>query len=295
MREQVVDAWLDHRAVHRTCSRELELALDDRGEHLGRAAHVVVAHHVAEPVRLLELAPRERDPLADLAGRLGRPLAEAPLELRHVGSDEDRDRARDLVLHVQRALELELEDADAALLGDPVDLRAQRPVPLARDVLHVLEERVPPRSASRNSASSRNQYSRPCSSPGRCGRVVAETATSSSGSRSTSARISVPLPAPEGPVITKTRDPGHALAVRLRGSAQAGPSPVVEEVDELGALPLGEPADGLRLADAALVQQPRRLDATELRHRHQHVEHLGRRDVVGRVEQDLLDLGVARP
>ena len=35
-------------------------------------------------------------------------------------------------------------------------------------------------------------------------RVVAETASSSSGIRSSSVRISVPFPTPEGPVITKT-------------------------------------------------------------------------------------------
>jgi len=38
----------------------------------------------------------------------------------------------------------------------------------------------------------------------RCGRVVADTATSSSGMRSTRPRISVPLPAPDGPVTTNT-------------------------------------------------------------------------------------------
>ena len=54
-----------------------------------------------------------------------------------------------------------------------------------------------------NSSSLRNQYSRPFSYP-RCGRVVAETATSSSGCRSTSRLINVPLPASLGPVITKT-------------------------------------------------------------------------------------------
>src|SRR5688500_10157351 len=107
-----------------------------------------------------------------------------------------------------------------------------------------------------NSSSVRNQYSRPSTSPGRCVRVVAEIATSSSGSRSTSVLISVPLPAPEGPVITKTG----------RGRL------AVEEANQLGALALGEAADGLGLADPALVQQPRRLHAPELRHRHEHVE-----------------------
>ena len=35
-------------------------------------------------------------------------------------------------------------------------------------------------------------------------RVVADTASSSSGTRSSNSRISVPLPTPEGPVMTKT-------------------------------------------------------------------------------------------
>src|SRR5688500_13859201 len=104
-----------------------------------------------------------------------------------------------------------------------------------------------------NSSSERNQYSRPSSSPRRWGRVVAETATSSSACRSTRRLIKVPLPAPLGPVITKT---GRALAV--------------EEGNELAALALGEPAHRLRLADPALVEQPGRLDAAEFRHRHQH-------------------------
>ena len=83
-------------------------------------------------MRLLELLARERDPLADLARALGRALAETPLELVDVGGDEDRDAARDVGLHLQRALELELEHADAAVVGDAVDLRAQRPVAATR-------------------------------------------------------------------------------------------------------------------------------------------------------------------
>ena len=49
----------------------------------------------------------------------------------------------------------------------------------------------------------------------------------------------VPLPAPDGPVRTKT-----------------GPLPV-EEANQLLALAVGEAADRLRLADAALVEQAR--------------------------------------
>src|SRR5262245_6294618 len=96
--------------------------------------------------------------------------------------------------------------------------------------------------------------------------------------RSTSIRMSVPLPAPEGPVTTMTRaEPGGRL--------------LVEEPNELGALALGETPDRLRLADAALVQEPRRLDAPELRNGHQHVEHFRGRDEFRWIGQDLLDLG----
>ena len=47
---------------------------------------------------------------------------------------------RHLVLHVERALELELEHADASVLRDPLDLGAERPVPAPGDVRHALEE-----------------------------------------------------------------------------------------------------------------------------------------------------------
>jgi hypothetical protein len=70
-------------------------------------------------------------------------------------------------------------------------------------------------------------------------------------------------------------------------------SPVVEQVDELRPLTLGQPADGLRLADPALVQQAGGLHAPELRHRHEHVEHLRGGHVVGRVEQDRLDVSAS--
>src|ERR687888_2191369 len=116
----------------------------------------------------------------------------------------------------------------------------------------------------------------PSRSPGRCSRVVAETAISSSGNRGRSLLISVPLPAPEGPVTTKTD--------RLP----------VEEAKQLRPLPIREAADGLRLADPALVQEAGGLDAAELGDRHQHVEDLRRRDPLGRVAEDLLDLHPAR-
>src|SRR6476659_1445852 len=125
-----------------------------------------------------------------------------------------------------------------------------------------------------NSASVRNQYSRPSSSPRRRRRVVAETATSSSGTRSSRAWISVPFPAPEGPVTTKTGLP-------------------VEEPNQLCAEAIRQAANGLRLADAALVQEARRLYAAELRDGHQHVEHFGGGHVLRRGVENVLDLDLA--
>src|SRR5205823_4596936 len=138
--------------------------------------------------------------------------------------------------------------------------------------------RKSPRSTRRtNSASERNQYSRPSTSPRRWSLVVAETATWSSGRRSRRALIRVPFPAPDGPVTTKT----------------GGPSVAVEESNQLGALAFGQTPDGLRLADPALVEEARRLHPPELGHRHQHVEHLRGRDVLGRVVENLFDLDAA--
>src|SRR6478735_2667299 len=127
----------------------------------------------------------------------------------------------------------------------------------------------PAASFASNSSSEMNQYSRP-----RRSRVVAETASSRSGISPSSARSSVPLPAPEVPVTTKTGVVEPLL---------------VEEPNELSPLAVGEATDRLRLADAGLVQKTRRLHPPELGHGHQHVEHLGGRDVLGWVVQDLVD------
>src|SRR6266540_3749611 len=86
--------------------------------------------------------------------------------------------------------------------------------------------------------------------------------------------IRVPLPAPDGPVTTKTGLP-------------------VEEANQFLTLAVGEAADRLRLADPALIEQARCLHTAELRHGHQHVEDLRGRDELRRVAQDLLDRNVA--
>jgi len=79
-------------------------------------------------------------------------------------------------------------------------------------------------------------------------------------------------------------------AITKTGAPSAVP---VEEPNQLGALAVGQPADGLRLADAALVEEAGGLHTPELRHCHQHVEHLRRADVLRRVVEDLLDLDLS--
>ena len=91
---------------------------------------------------LLELTAREQDSLADLAGALGRPLAQAPLELRNVGGDEDRHAAGHLVLHSERSLELELEYADHVIVRNSIYFRAKRPIAVAGYVWNPFEELV---------------------------------------------------------------------------------------------------------------------------------------------------------
>src|SRR4051812_9218224 len=115
----------------------------------------------------------------------------------------------------------------------------------------------------------------PSTSPSRWRRVVAETASSSWGNCASRRLISVPFPAPDWPVTTKTG--------RLEPRSVA-----VEEANQLRALSVRKSADRLRLADAALVEEPCRLHAPELRYRHQDVEHLRGLDVVGRLAEDLL-------
>ena len=96
--------------------------------------------------------------------------------------------------------------------GAPLELGAQRPV-AAAGVAGVLDELArgdaPLELRRRRGSGSRRRGSRP-GAAARGGRHD----SSSSGTRSSSVRISVPLPTPEGPVMTKTR---AARAGRRRG------------------------------------------------------------------------------
>src|SRR5271155_5369850 len=60
----------------------------------------------------------------------------------------------------------------------------------------------------------------------------------------------------------------------------------MKQGDELAALALGEPADGLARRDAAVSEDLVDLDAPVLGHGEQHVEDLGGLDVLGRLEQE---------
>src|SRR5215213_2238805 len=122
----------------------------------------------------------------------------------------------------------------------------------------------------------------PLTSPVRGLRVVAETASWSPGTRSKSPLMSVPLPTPDGPVMTR-------IGVVMRLAALTA-----QERDELVALPLGQAADGLARRDAAVRQNAIHLHAPILRHREQQVEHLRREQVLGRVQQQPVDLRAAR-
>src|SRR5437764_1789638 len=128
-------------------------------------------------------------------------------------------------------------------------------------------------------ASERKWYSSPSTSPGRGGRVVADTDTSSSGTCCTSERIRVPFPTPEGPVITKTLLTAAPLTAQHR--------------DQLGALALREAADGLARRDPALLEDLVGLHAAVLGDGQEHVEDLRGLHPRGRIEQQPVDRGPA--
>src|SRR5262249_55458271 len=128
----------------------------------------------------------------------------------------------------------------------------------------------------------------PSSSPGRGDRVVAETDSSSAGIRSRNPRISVPLPTPDGPVMTITRAVGAVAMIFCYPPAE-GISAEAHQRHKLGALALREAADRLARRDLALREDLVDLHTTVLRNREQEVKNLGGLEVVRRFEQQLVD------
>src|SRR6187551_2563432 len=129
--------------------------------------------------------------------------------------------------------------------------------------------------------------------------------------RSSSLEISVPLPTPDGPVITNTFDmtasenqAGRPDAGSVACSARERPRtqrcaglqpPLPAELgDELCPLALGKAADRLRGRNAALVEDAVGLDSAVLRYRQQHVEDLGGHHVLGRIQEQRVDARLAR-
>jgi hypothetical protein len=88
----------------------------------------------------LPLLRRQGDPLLDLAAAFGGPAAQPALELVERRVHEDDDRSGNPVLHVERALELELEQRHVPFLADAVDLGEQRAGLLPPREDDVLEE-----------------------------------------------------------------------------------------------------------------------------------------------------------
>src|SRR5262245_36706486 len=114
--------------------------------------------------------------------------------------------------------------------------------------------------------------------------------------RSSRLRMSVPLPTPEGPVMTKTFPPiPPILRSDVRGGAE-GMSRLqlaTQHRDQLGALALRETSNGLGRRDAAHLQDLVDLHAAVLGYGEQHVEDLGGLDVFGRLEEQHVDAGPA--
>src|SRR4029077_18429149 len=94
--------------------------------------------------------------------------------------------------------------------------------------------------------------------------------------------MSVPLPTPEGPVITITLGIGSGPRAR---PVSAPP----HELDELAPLALGQTANGLARRDLALREDFVDFHPTVFRYGEQKVENLGGFQVVRGPKQQLLD------
>src|SRR5688572_27893266 len=98
--------------------------------------------------------------------------------------------------------------------------------------------------------------------------------------------------------VAEPRAPSAGADPAPRDSAEAAwgswnRSSTAEHRDQLGALALREAADRLARRDAALDQHLVDLHAPVLRHREEHVEDLRRLDVLGRLEQQVVDARAA--
>ena len=142
---------------------------------------------------------------------------------------------------------LDLEHHVSAVRQSPLDLAAKRAVPVPANVTCSRNSPSPTRRS--NSAAARKWYSRPSISvgaggPGRRRRREHEQPAAARARRGDQRALADP-----GRARDDEQPAGHG---RRRGSASGA-----EEVDQLAALAVGQAADRLRLADAALGREVR--------------------------------------
>src|SRR5215471_15562657 len=110
---------------HATCA--VQLRANDSLELGERALEVVVDDSVVELGFELELLLGNGEAFLDLALALGRPRAQAVLELLLARrGHEERHRADDPVAYRERAGGLDLQQRGTAFAPDPLELREQR-------------------------------------------------------------------------------------------------------------------------------------------------------------------------
>ena len=153
-----------------------------------------------QAMRLLELLAGELDPLADLARALRGAVAQA--------SSSGTSAAMKTVTlpgtsSCTRSAPSSSSSRTQTFPSSAIRSISERKRPVAApgDVRHL--EELPGVHAARELVVGGRQLAT-VDLPGRCGRVVAEIATSNPSTRSSRPLISVPLPAPDGPVTTKT-------------------------------------------------------------------------------------------
>lgn len=176
---------------------------DDPGQLIGGRLEPVVDDHVAEFRLGAELPLGGAHALVDLVRIVGAAPDQARSQgVAGRGGDEHLNGRRHRRAHLPGSLDLDLQHHRRPHRQAPFELGAERPVAVTR-IYGVLDE-ISCVDTAIEFCVGEEVISDPVLLPGLGLRVVAETESSSSGVRSSRPRISVPLPTPDGPVITNT-------------------------------------------------------------------------------------------
>ena len=215
-------------------SRALQprLGAHDRGELVEGVLEPVVDDHVAELRLRRELLFGDLQAALDLLLVVGAAADQARAQRLERGRrDEHLHRLGHRLAHLACALDLDLQHHRHALADAAVELGAQRAV-AAAGVVGVLDEVARGDPAVELLGAEEVVVDAVVLARARR-RVVADTDSSSCGRRSISPLISVPLPTPEGPVMTNTRATGRESSGRRGGPRRArarrlsaGPAPM---------------------------------------------------------------------